>query len=170
MNQNWLLPFFSKWFAGLVLAFWTFLFVLHNGWWQILHASLLFAWSLVLLVPLNCVVKLLLHVLRITSMNKHSLLKNPKPNHNFPFTYLFEQKERKHICLGTFAVLFTITLSHVFVPVVCFHFSLSCFQCLQRQQFFLGALSVWWVGMDYYCPNVLFPNLKGLFLLVACFS
>lgn len=67
-------------------------------------------------------------------------------------------------------MLFTITLSHVFVPVVCFHFSLSCFQCLQRQQFFLGALSVWWVGMDYYCPSVLFPNLKGLFLLVACFS
>lgn len=90
-------------------------------------------------------------------------------------------EEKKHSPFNMFVREFSEILAVFIVhchtisflcPVVCFQFSffLFPFRCLQRQQFFLGALSVWWVGVGHYCPRVLFPNLKGLFHVVKCMS
>lgn len=75
--------------------------------------------------------------------------------------------------VSSLLTVFTCLPSHYLLSVGCGVFSFFTFffsfHGFQRQQFFLGALSAWWVWMDRYRPSLLFPYLKGLFLLVAHF-
>lgn len=111
--------------------------------------TFLVAWSLVLLAPLNHVVKLWLQVLTcpnilwITSANNH-----------FPYPKK-ERKLSKSTWRGTLSwALFLAVLLVYYHTVSClcpssvfsFFTFFFPFQCFQRQQFFLGSLSVGWVG------------------------
>lgn len=96
-----------------------------------------------------------------------------RSQHNFSFNtlitllYIIRLSERlrgrflvnyRTLCPCGVISFFTFLFSNFFLFTFFFFFS-------QRQQFFLGALWVRWVGMDYYCPSVLFLALKVTFLL-----
>lgn len=83
------------------------------------------------------------HTLGIASMIKRFLSQHPLKITIFSQTYLLKHIERK---LGTFTDLLVYYLARPRPCGVFFifpHFLVSFPTCVQRQQFFLGALSVW---------------------------